>query len=212
MNILKKLKVYMTYLTTVSILAAMIIYVAYKNPDLITFLNVDNNYFVESEETVNSPFSNTDNVEVVVKTNTQNTQTTNNTPTYVSVNTRTGYAFPTVSGYYISQGYRGTSHDGIDIAGCPYNSNIFAVNDGQVVTVSRKWDNGLYIVIRHDNGYYTMYAHLASAYVSVGQRVSKGQVIGGMGRSGLATGTHLHFSLWNAYPYRGSSLNPFSLY
>ena len=212
MNILKKLKVYITYLTTVSILAVMIIYVAYKNPDLITFLNVDNNYFVESEETINSPFSNTDNVEVVVKTNTQNTQTTNNTPTYVSVNTRTGYSFPTVSGYYISQGYRGTSHDGIDIAGCPYNSNIFAVNDGQVVTVSRKWDNGLYIVIRHDNGYYTMYAHLANAYVSVGQRVSKGQVIGGMGRSGLATGTHLHFSLWNAYPYRGSSLNPFSLY
>lgn len=212
MNILKKLKVYITYLTTVSILAVMIIYVAYKNPDLITFLNVDNNYFVESEETINSPFSNTDNVEVVVKTNTQNTQTTNNTPTYVSVKTRTGYAFPTVSGYYISQGYRGTSHDGIDIAGCPYNSNIFAVNDGQVVTVSRKWDNGLYIVIRHDNGYYTMYAHLANAYVSVGQRVSKGQVIGGMGRSGLATGTHLHFSLWNAYPYRGSSLNPFSLY
>lgn len=212
MNILKKLKVYITYLTTVSILAVMIIYVAYKNPDLITFLNVDNNYFVESEETINSPFSNTDNVEVVVKTNTQNTQTTNNTPTYVSVNTATGYAFPTVSGYYISQGYRGTSHDGIDIAGCPYNSNIFAVNDGQVVTVSRKWDNGLYIVIRHDNGYYTMYAHLASAYVSVGQRVSKGQVIGGMGRSGLATGVHLHFSLWNAYPYRGSSLNPFSLY
>ena len=212
MNILKKLKVYITYLTTVSILAVMIIYVAYKNPDLITFLNVDNNYFVESEETINSPFSNTDNVEVVVKTNTQNKQTTNNTPTYVSVNTRTGYAFPTVSGYYISQGYRGTSHDGIDIAGCPYNSNIFAVNDGQVVTVSRKWDNGLYIVIRHDNGYYTMYAHLANAYVSVGQRVSKGQVIGGMGRSGLATGTHLHFSLWNAYPYRGSSLNPFSLY
>lgn len=212
MNILKKLKVYITYLTTVSILAVMIIYVAYKNPDLITFLNVDNNYFVESEETINSPFSNTDNVEVVVKTNTENTQTTNNTPTYVSVNTRTGYAFPTVSGYYISQGYRGTSHDGIDIAGCPYNSNIFAVNDGQVVTVSRKWDNGLYIVIRHYNGYYTMYAHLANAYVSVGQRVSKGQVIGGMGRSGLATGTHLHFSLWNAYPYRGSSLNPFSLY
>ena len=62
MNILKKLKAYITYLTTVSILAVMIIYVAYKNPDLITFLNVDNNYFVESEETINIPFSNTDNV------------------------------------------------------------------------------------------------------------------------------------------------------
>jgi len=57
-----------------------------------------------------------------------------------------------------------------------------------------------------------MYAHLASVNVSVGQRVSKGQVIAGMGRSGLATGVHLHFSLWNAYPYKGRSLNPFSLY
>ena len=209
-KILRKTKVYMTYLTTVSILSMMIIYVAYKNPDLITFYSANDNTFLESEETVNSPFSNTSNVEVV--NNTQTTTTNTSTPTYVSVNTSTGYAFPTVSGYYISQGYRGTSHDGIDIAGCPYNSSIFAVNDGEVVTVSRKWDNGLYIVIKHDNGYYTMYAHLASVNVSVGQRVSKGQVIAGMGRSGLATGVHLHFSLWNGYPYHGSSLNPFSLY
>lgn len=209
----KKIKVYMTYLTTVSILVSMIGYVAYKNPDLLTFYNANNEKFFESEETINSPFSNTSNVEVVNNTPTiQATTTTNNAPTYVSVNTGNGYAFPTVSGYYISQGYRGTAHDGVDIAGCPYNSSIFAVNDGEVVTVSRKWDNGLYVVIRHDNGYYTMYAHLASASVSVGQRVSKGQVIAGMGRSGLATGVHLHFSLWNAYPYKGSSLNPFSLY
>ena len=216
-KILKKIKVYMTYLTTVSILATMIIYVVYKNPDLLTFYNANDEKFFESEETIVSPFSNTSNVEVVTNTpttnvSTQTTATTNNTPTYVSVNTSTGYAFPTVSGYYISQGYRGTAHDGVDLAGCPYNSSIFAVNDGEVVTVSRKWDNGLYIVIRHDNGYYTMYAHLASVNVSVGQRVSKGQVIAGMGRSGLATGVHLHFSLWNAYPYKGSSLNPFSLY
>lgn len=211
-RVLKKLKVYITYLTTVSILATMIIYVAYKNPDLLTFYNANDEKFFESEEVINSPFSNTSNVEVVNNNTTTQTTTTNNTPTYVSVNTGTGYVFPTVNGYYISQGYRGTAHDGIDIAGCPYNSSIFAVNDGEVVTVSRKWDNGLYIVIRHDNGYYTMYAHLASVNVSVGQRVSKGQVIAGMGRSGLATGVHLHFSLWNTYPYKGRSLNPFSLY
>lgn len=210
---LKKVKIYITYLTTVSILATMIIYVAYKNPDLLTFYNASDEKFFESEETINSPFFNTGNVEVVNNTpTTQSTTTTNNTPTYVSVNTGTSYAFPTVSNYYISQGYRGTAHDGVDIAGCPYNSSIFAVNDGEVVTVSRKWDNGLYVVIRHDNGYYTMYAHLASVSVSVGQRVSKGQVIAGMGKSGLATGVHLHFSLWNGYPYKSSSLNPFSLY
>ena len=219
---LKKLKTYVIYLGVVTTMMIMIIAVVYKNPDLLTFYNANNEFF--EEEIVTSPFSNSSNVEVVNNTeatnnnNNSSVQATSNatsqasTPTYVAMSTASGYAWPTVSGYYISQGYRGTSHDGVDIAGCPYNSNIFAVNDGEVVTVSRKWDNGLYIVIRHDNGYYTMYAHLASAYVSVGQRVSKGQVIGGMGRSGLATGVHLHFSLWNNYPYRGSSLNPFSLF
>lgn len=221
---LKKLKTYVIYLGVVTTMIIMIIAVVYKNPDLFTFANANNEFF--EEEIVTSPFSNSSNVEVVANTNTETTTANNNnvqatsnnttsqssTPTYVALSTASGYVWPTVSGYYISQGYRGTSHDGVDIAGCPYNSNIFAVNDGEVVTVSRKWDNGLYIVIRHDNGYYTMYAHLASAYVSVGQRVSKGQVIGGMGRSGLATGVHLHFSLWNNYPYRGSSLNPFSLF
>jgi len=217
---LKKLKTYVIYLGVVTTMMIMIIAVVYKNPDLLTFYNANNEFF--EEEIVTSPFSNSSNVEVVNNTgatnNNNSVQATSNatsqasTPTYVAMSTASGYVWPTVSGYYISQGYRGTSHDGVDIAGCPYNSNIFAVNDGEVVTVSRKWDNGLYIVIRHNNGYYTMYAHLASAYVSVGQRVSKGQVIGGMGRSGLATGVHLHFSLWNNYPYRGSSLNPFSLF
>lgn len=44
---LKKLKVYITYLTTVSILATMIIYVAYKNPDLLTFYNADDEKFLK---------------------------------------------------------------------------------------------------------------------------------------------------------------------
>ena len=143
-RVLKKLKVYITYLTTVSILATMIIYVAYKNPNLLTFYNANDEKFFESEEIINSPFSNTNNVEVVNNNTTTQTTTTNNTPTYVSVNTGTGYVFPTVSGYYISQGYRGTAHDGIDIAGCPYNSSIFAVNDGQVVLYQ---ENGIMVFI-----------------------------------------------------------------
>lgn len=119
--------------------------------------------------------------------------------------------WPTDGCGYISNNYSGY-HDGIDIAGCPYNANIYATMGGTVITVSTKYDNGLYIVIQHDNGQYTMYAHLASSYVSVGQRVEASQVIGGMGRSGNATGVHLHFSLWTAYPYLGASLSPWFLY
>ncbi len=58
-----------------------------------------------------------------------------------------------------------------------------------------------------------MYAHLANKYVWAGQRVEKGQVIGGMGATGFATGTHLHFSTWYGYPYYGgTAFNPYSIY
>ena len=127
------------------------------------------------------------------------------------------WLWPTITTYYISSpyGYRwGTLHDGMDIAGSGYGSPIYASNNGIVVASSYKWDNGEYIVINHNNGYYTMYAHLANRYVSVGQEVSIGDVIGTMGQSGFATGVHLHFGLWRGYPYsRGSSsLNPMSLF
>ena len=127
------------------------------------------------------------------------------------------WLWPTRTPYYISStyGYRwGTLHDGMDIAGAGYGSPIYASNNGIVVASSYKWDNGEYIVVNHNNGYYTMYAHLADRYVSVGQEVSIGDTIGTMGESGFATGVHLHFGLWRGYPYsRGSSsLNPMSLF
>ena len=121
-------------------------------------------------------------------------------------------------------GYRwGVLHDGMDIAGCGYGSNIFAAQDGTVVKSTRKnggyaggyGDNGEYIIIDHHNGFFTMYAHLCPGcrYVSEGDNVTKGQVIGGMGHTGAATGTHLHFALWNGFPYYGGrSLNPMSVY
>jgi len=109
----------------------------------------------------------------------------------------------------------GSLHDGTDIAGCGYGSNIFAAEAGTVATVSFKYDNGQYIVIKHDNGYYTMYAHLCSGctYVKEGDRVTRGQPIGGMGQTGFATGVHLHFSVWTGPPYvGGTALNPMSFY
>jgi len=111
-------------------------------------------------------------------------------------------------------GYRwGTLHDGTDIAGCGFNSPIFASQDGTVVTVSQKFDNGKYIIINHNNGYFSLYAHLNTQAVSEGQTVSRGQVIGGMGRTGFATGVHLHYSIWTGYPYRGGrAINAMSMY
>ncbi len=108
-----------------------------------------------------------------------------------------------------SFGWRwGILHDGTDIAGCGYGSNIFAAAAGTVVISSSKNDNGEYIVIDHHNGFYSMYAHLCwgCRYVNVGDYVEKGQVIGGMGQSGAATGVHLHFAIWQGGPpYTGGS-------
>lgn len=109
----------------------------------------------------------------------------------------------------------GVLHDGTDIAGCGYGSNIFAAESGEVVTVGYKYDNGQYITIRHDNGYYTMYAHLCSGctYVKQGDRVQRGQPIGGMGQTGFATGVHLHYAIWTGPPYAGgTALNAMNFY
>ena len=127
------------------------------------------------------------------------------------------WLWPTRTPYYISSPYAyrwGTLHDGLDIAGAGFGSPIYASNNGIVVASSYKWDNGEYIVINHNNGYYTIYAHLAERYVSVGQEVSQGDTIGAMGQTGFATGVHLHFGLWRGFPYsRGSSsMNPMSLF
>ncbi len=115
-------------------------------------------------------------------------------------------------------GYRwGSLHDGMDIAGCGYGSNIFAAQSGTVVAAGSGIfiGSGEAVLIDHHNGYYTMYAHMCKGClrVSAGANVVKGQVIGGMGQTGNATGVHLHFSLWTGYPYRnGTALNPASLY
>ncbi len=112
-------------------------------------------------------------------------------------------------------GYRwGVLHDGTDIAGCGYGSNIFAAQAGTVVQSSQKFDNGIYVTIDHHNGYYTLYAHLSRKIVKVGDNVSKGQVIGAMGQTGFATGVHLHFGMWRGFPYHGGSraFNAMSVY
>ena len=64
-------------------------------------------------------------------------------------------------------------------------------------------------MIYHSNGAYTLYAHMSSLAVSVGQTVTQGQVIGYVGDTGWATGPHLHFEIRNA---SGSTEDPLSYF
>lgn len=127
------------------------------------------------------------------------------------------WAWPTISQYYISSyfSYRwGKFHEAIDIAGSGEGSPIFAAGSGTVVTSQNKGSLGNHVTINHGNGYYTLYAHLHSRNVEVGQTVQKGQQVGTMGHTGFATGTHLHFGLYrNGMPYRdGIPTDPLILY
>lgn len=128
------------------------------------------------------------------------------------------WAWPTISQYYISSyfGYRwGKLHEAIDIAGSGEGSPIYAAGAGTVIAAKKNAPSlGHYVTINHNNGYYTIYAHMRSLNVVEGQTVKKGQQIGTMGHTGFATGTHLHFGVYlNGIPYRGGTpINPLKLY
>lgn len=108
-----------------------------------------------------------------------------------------GFAYPAVGGYISSKmGYRwGKLHKGIDIAR-PSDRTIKAADNGTVVSAGMDGGYGNKIVIDHNNGFRTIYAHLDSISVSVGQTVSKGSKIGIMGSTGDSTGVHLHFEVY----------------
>lgn len=85
-------------------------------------------------------------------------------------------------------------HKGIDIA-CPLNSVVKAAASGVVVLTNERDDYGKYIVIRHSNGYLTLYGHLNVIQVKKGQKVAQGQRIALSGSTGRSTGPHLHFEV-----------------
>lgn len=106
------------------------------------------------------------------------------------------FIWPANGGYISSKvGHRwGRMHKGIDIAR-PSNRTIKAADNGVVVSAGYDGSFGNKIVIDHNNGYKTIYAHLSSIDVNVGQTVSKGSKIGVMGSTGNSTGVHLHFEI-----------------
>ena len=88
----------------------------------------------------------------------------------------------------------GSMHNGIDIANA-VGTPILAVMDGTVINSGPASGYGNWIRIQHDDGSISVYGHMVSLNVGVGERVSAGQNIAGMGSEGFSTGSHLHFEI-----------------
>ena len=87
-------------------------------------------------------------------------------------------------------------HKGIDIA-APSGTSVFSVKDGKISFAGFEKGYGNYIIVDHNDGTSTLYAHLSrfADGLSTGTSVTKGQTIGFVGSTGLSTGPHLHFEL-----------------
>ena len=99
-------------------------------------------------------------------------------------------------------------HPALDISNL--GGGAIRVSDSGTVVIAGWPDSGGYgnrIQVDHGNGYTTLYAHLSGIYVSPGQKVSKGDVIGAMGSTGRSSGVHLHFEVRRD----GTALNPLSI-
>ena len=134
------------------------------------------------------------------------------------------WGWPTNQGYTISSPYgwrvdpidgSRSLHTGLDIAGTGLGSPVYAADNGTVIKSEYNGAGyGNYIVINHNNGYYTSYAHMNQRISNIGDTVAKGQIIGYVGQTGRATGPHLHFEAWyGGAPFAGGSrFNPLDLY
>ncbi len=85
-------------------------------------------------------------------------------------------------------------HLGLDIA-CAMNTKILAANSGTVLKSEYHYSYGEYVLIDHGGGIATRYAHMTERAVNAGDTVETGQVIGYVGKTGSATGFHLHFEV-----------------
>lgn len=101
-------------------------------------------------------------------------------------------------------------HEGVDIAG-PWAADVVAPARGRVVFVGMMMDGAEIVVIAHDGGVVSMYAHLDAwghpPTVKAGDEVASGQKIGTVGLTGMTTGLHLHWAVWK----NGALIDPLSL-
>ncbi|MBP6858179.1 MAG: peptidoglycan DD-metalloendopeptidase family protein [Candidatus Pacebacteria bacterium] len=141
----------------------------------------------------------------VVATTSVKTEKEEETETPVKTETTSSYFTHPIPGSVLTQGAHG--YNGVDF-GAPTGTKVLAAASGKVLIAKGSGYNGGYgenIVIEHDNGTQTLYAHLSSVLVSEGDEVTKGQKIALSGNTGRSTGPHLHFEVrggtnpWTAF-------------
>lgn len=96
-------------------------------------------------------------------------------------------------------------HTGVDLSGEP-GTPIYATGDGMVESADYYGGYGRQVLVNHQFGYKTRYAHLSKILVREGQWVKRGEMIGKMGNTGLSKGSHLHYEVI----LRGKPVNPMS--
>jgi murein DD-endopeptidase MepM/ murein hydrolase activator NlpD len=88
-------------------------------------------------------------------------------------------------------------HRGVDLRAA-YGQDVNAAGEGRIMFSGQQGGYGTTVLIEHADGTRTRYAHLSVALVSAGDVVASGEPVGRAGRSGRATGTHLHFEVMDA--------------
>jgi len=116
------------------------------------------------------------------------------------------YITSTVGGRTSPGGVGSTNHKGTDIGRVGYTSPIYASKAGTVIVSQYSSSYGNYVVVSHGGGNTTLYAHMSSRKVEVGQYVNQGAVLGITGSTGNSTGPHLHFEITE----NGVRINPLS--
>lgn len=146
---------------------------------------------------VHNSVSKINNNIVEIETYIESTQKTPSIiPTFGNITSYFGNRITPYSNYY-------QFHTGVDIANS-MNTQIQAAAKGKVIYAGRRGTYGRLIIIDHDNGYQTYYAHLNSIVVNIEDEINQGDIIGYMGQTGRTTGVHLHYEV----RYNGKPLNP----
>jgi len=126
------------------------------------------------------------------------------------------FIFPVSGDYVITSGFgerdlglagASTYHEGIDISTLDGETTpVFAAGNGIVLSAGYNSRAGNYVILDHGEGISTVYMHMAdeSLFVKEGEYISKGQVLGLMGNTGVSSGLHLHFEI----RISGTSVNP----